>query len=181
MSRMDADQLENSMVIAPRTESTLFENRDKFDLVAVYDQSSTTYGDHSTPLSILVSIISERAFKKMLKRMPMMLVGGLDAWKQEFGTAELIRDPSVPDVPKPYSPPTSPNPNNPFTNGMLKSLATGNSNGSSTDPHQVWTPRPRPGLPLNGSLVNDHRPTNSLDISQHTRRVAMSPCHGSVY
>lgn len=114
------------------------------------------------------------AFKKMLKRMPMMLVGGLDAWKQEFGTAELIRDPSTPDIPKPFSPPTSPSPNNnPYTNGMLNALATGNSNGSPTDPHQVWTPRPRPGLPLNGSLVNDHRPTHSLDISQHTRRAML--------
>jgi ubiquitin carboxyl-terminal hydrolase 8 len=165
---MDAENLENAMVIAPRTETSVFQNRDKFDLVAVYDQSSTTFGDPTTPLSILVGIISERAFKKMLKRMPMMLVGGLDAWKQEFGTAELIRDPSAaPDVPKPYSPPTSPNPNNPFTNGMLNSLVTGNSNGS--DPHQVWTPRPRPGLPLNGSFMNEHRPTNSLDISQHSR------------
>ena len=149
------------MVVAPRTETSLFENRDKFDLVAVYDQSSATFGDESSPLSILVSIISERAFKKILKRMPMMLVGGLDAWKKEFGSAEIVRGEGFTDVaPKPYSPPpTSPNPNNPFTNGMFNSLNNGNS-----DPHQVWTPRPRPAI--NG---NEHKPTHSLDISGHSR------------
>lgn len=157
---IDADSLEASMVVAPRTETSLFENRDKFDLVAVYDQSSTTFGDDSSPLSILVGIISERAFKKILKRMPMMLVGGLDAWKQEFGAAEVVRGEGFTDVvPKLFSPPKSPNPNNPFTNGMFN---TTNTNGDH--PHQVWTPQPRPAV--NG---NEHKPTYSLDISGHSR------------
>ncbi|KAJ2929686.1 hypothetical protein H1R20_g7424, partial [Candolleomyces eurysporus] len=169
---IDADSLEASMVVAPRTETSLFENRGKFDLVAVYDQSSTTFGDDSSPLSILVSIISERAFKKILKRMPMMLVGGLDAWKKEFGSAEVVRGEGFTDVaPKPYSPPpTSPNPNNPFTNGMFNSLNNGND-----DPHQVWTPRPRPAI--NG---NEHKPTHSLDISGHSRSAAdYTPSNGN--
>ncbi|KAF6761810.1 ubiquitin carboxyl-terminal hydrolase 4 [Ephemerocybe angulata] len=170
---IDADQLENAMVIGPRAEASLFENRDKFDLVAVYDQSSTTFGGDYTPFSILVRIISERAIRKMLKRMPMMLVGGLDAWKQEFGGAELVRSDPSPDVAKAFSPPTSPNPNNPFTNGMLNSLTSGNSNSSTVDSHKVWTPtpRPRPAIPSNG-ILNDHRPTHSLDISGHSRSPA---------
>lgn len=82
------------MVIGPRQEASLFANRDKFDLVSVYDSSSTSFhpGDQK-PLSILIRLISEQAFRKMLKRMPMLLIGGIEAWKREVGDIELIRGP----------------------------------------------------------------------------------------
>jgi ubiquitin carboxyl-terminal hydrolase 8 len=61
----------------------LFSNRDKFDLVAVYDEYSQSSND-SLALKALMLAIYERAFKKVLKNMPMILVGGLRAWKEQF-------------------------------------------------------------------------------------------------
>ncbi|EAU90391.2 ubiquitin carboxyl-terminal hydrolase 4 [Coprinopsis cinerea okayama7 len=178
---VNADSIEDAMVIAPRGESSLFENRDKFDLVAVYDQSSKSFGDANSPLSILVRIISEQAFKKMLKRMPMMLIGGIDAWKRDLGGAELVKGESAPiDVPRTNSgapassapgsteapkaaSPSSPNPNNPFTSPMFSAYAAGALPSTSPDPHQVWTPRPS---------LNGHVPSFSLDTSAHSRSPA---------
>ncbi|KAH6915772.1 ubiquitin carboxyl-terminal hydrolase 4 [Coprinopsis sp. MPI-PUGE-AT-0042] len=114
---INTEVLETAMVVGPRGEASLFENRDKFDLVAVYDQSSASFGDSDSPLSVLVRIISEQAFKKMLKRMPMMLVGGLDAWKNELGPPELAKG-------------------TPVMNG---SVALPAENGAQ----QIWTPKPK--------------------------------------
>ncbi|KAK2464014.1 hypothetical protein APHAL10511_003958 [Amanita phalloides] len=102
------EMLENAMVIAPKQEQSLFANRDKFDLVAVYDKDSKTFGAFNAPINVLVRAIKERAFKKMLKRMPMMLVGGIDEWKKKFGESEIVRGESgYPRSPKPAKPPTS--------------------------------------------------------------------------
>ncbi|KAJ7792728.1 hypothetical protein B0H14DRAFT_3562500 [Mycena olivaceomarginata] len=70
---------------APTNETTMFKNRDKLDLIVVYDQSSQTLGGPNTPMSVLVRLISETVFTKLLKRMPMALVGGFDAWRREMG------------------------------------------------------------------------------------------------
>ncbi|OBZ73629.1 Ubiquitin carboxyl-terminal hydrolase 8 [Grifola frondosa] len=91
-----AQSIEDSLSVAPRNEATLFNNRDKFDLVAIYDDSSENFGDSQSALSCLVRAIFEMAFSKFLKRPPMLLEGGLHAWKQEFGEAELIRGGSTP-------------------------------------------------------------------------------------
>ncbi|KAJ7809041.1 ubiquitin carboxyl-terminal hydrolase 4 [Mycena olivaceomarginata] len=82
---LTAERLEDSMASAPTNETTMFKNRDKFDLIVVYDQSSQTLGGSNTPMSVLVRLISETAFTKLLKRMPMTLVGGFDAWRREVG------------------------------------------------------------------------------------------------
>jgi ubiquitin carboxyl-terminal hydrolase 8 len=93
------------MVIAPRQEQSLFANRDKFDLVAVYDQDSSTF---TTPINILLGTISERAFRKMLRKMPMMLVGGLNEWKRKFGESEVVKGESgFPRSPRSPRSPTS--------------------------------------------------------------------------
>lgn len=162
--------LEDAMVVAPRHEASLFGNRDKFDLVAVYDGSSESFGAN-TPLSILVRVISEQAFQKMLKRMPMMLVGGFEAWKRDIGNIELRSESSYAEVKRPIPTKEVPsslllssspnNSNNPFTNGLVAAHLSGAAASSAADPHQVWTPRQRPdALPLNGV---DHRPNYSLD------------------
>lgn len=80
-------------MVAPRHEWALFNNRDKFDLVAIYDDASETMGDARSPLSALVRAIFETSFKKFLKHIPVLLVGGLQAWKREAGEAELTRGP----------------------------------------------------------------------------------------
>ncbi|EKM50688.1 uncharacterized protein PHACADRAFT_45899, partial [Phanerochaete carnosa HHB-10118-sp] len=80
--------IEDSLSVAPRHESLLFLNRDKFDLIAVYDESSESIGE-SRALTALVGAIYERSFKKMLRNIPLILVGGLRTWKIRFGSDEL--------------------------------------------------------------------------------------------
>ena len=68
----------------------MFCNRHKFDLVAIYDDASETPGPPDAPLSKLERAIYETAFCKILKRVPVLLIGGLEAWKREFGERELV-------------------------------------------------------------------------------------------
>lgn len=70
--------------MAPRHESSLFRNRDKFDLVVMYDESSESFGPSISPMSIAVRIVYENAFQKMLKKPPVILVGGVTAWKNTY-------------------------------------------------------------------------------------------------
>jgi ubiquitin carboxyl-terminal hydrolase 8 len=84
-----AESLEDAMIVYAH-EFALFSNRDKFDLVAICDDTSTSFGSATSPASILVRAISEMAFKKMLKRMPMLLVGGIQAYKKEVGIEEIV-------------------------------------------------------------------------------------------
>jgi ubiquitin carboxyl-terminal hydrolase 8 len=159
------------MVIAPRQEASLFDNRDKFDLVAVYDGSSKSFGDANTPLSILVRVISEQAFRKILKRMPMMLVGGIEAWKRDMGETELVRVTSPPlenqrpivrkDFPNLLHSP-KPNGNNHFLNGTGLDYSA-----NVADPHEVWTPQQKSEeVTMNGSVPLEHR---TLDQNSNSR------------
>ena len=166
-----AETIENAMVIAPRQEASLFDNRDKFDLVAVYDGSSQSFGDANTPLSTLVRVISEQAFRKILKRMPMMLVGGIEAWKRDVGETELVRGTSPPlEIQKPISRKDFPNSlHSPKPNGNNHSLnGTGLDYSTNVvDPHEVWTPQQKSGeITMNGSVPLEHRP---LDQFNHSR------------
>ncbi|KAH9832545.1 uncharacterized protein C8Q71DRAFT_258180 [Rhodofomes roseus] len=88
---VSAQSIEDALVVAPRTEHVLFSNRDKFDLVGIYDDASDTFGDANSPLSVLTHAIYEVAFRKFLKHPPVLLVGGLQAWKREYGEAEVER------------------------------------------------------------------------------------------
>ena len=181
--------LEDAKVVVPRHEANLFGNRDKFNLVVVYDGSSEFFGAANTPLSILVHVISEQAFQKVLKRMPMMLVGGFEAWKREIGNTELRGESSYGEVKRPIPTTDVPsslrlssspnNSNNPFTNGMATAHLSGAAASSALDPHQVWTPRRRPdALPLNGV---DHRPNYSLDQSSGHIRFAFFFSEAEIY
>lgn len=78
-----AASLEDSLVVAPREEWVLFQNRDKFDLVILYDASSETY-DVTGPLSAFVRAVFDGAYRKFLRHTPVLLVGGLQAWKEKF-------------------------------------------------------------------------------------------------
>ena len=112
--RVTGSTIEDALSISPRDESTLFANRDKFDLVAIYDEGSENMGDANSPLSVLFKAIYEMAFRKFLKNMPMLLIGGLRAWKAEYGEAETM------------SATTSPaRPLHGLTNGISPSLVNG--------------------------------------------------------
>ena len=88
---VSAQTIEDALSISPRNEVALFSNRDKFDLVAMYDEASESLGDMRSPLHILSCAIYETSFRKILKNVPMVLVGGIEAWKREYGDGELAR------------------------------------------------------------------------------------------
>ncbi|KAM3580487.1 ubiquitin-specific protease doa4 [Umbelopsis sp. WA50703] len=79
-------KVEESMVLAPPAEQTLFANRHRCDLVVYYDQSSTVLPtSYSDPLRNLKVAIYENEFSKSLQRVPVMLQGGFDAWVKLVG------------------------------------------------------------------------------------------------
>lgn len=169
------------MVVGPRQEASLFVNRDKFDLVAVYDHSSTTFGSEKSPLNVVVRLIYEQAFRKMLKRSPIMLVGGFEAWKRDIGDAEIVRGQPPIDMHKP-APSRNPSNalltngnghaismNNPFTNGTSHS----HTNDIQTS-HELWTPtQSRMDTGYSTSSTGEHRPGMSVDRSAHTRLASL--------
>ncbi|KAJ7797658.1 hypothetical protein B0H14DRAFT_2910083, partial [Mycena olivaceomarginata] len=79
------------MARAPTNETTMFKNWDKFDLIVVYDQSSQTLGGRIRRCRSWCGLISETAFTKLLKCMPMALVGGFDAWRRWASRARRRR------------------------------------------------------------------------------------------
>jgi len=58
----------------------------------MYNSSSESFGLANSPLSALVRTIYETEFRKILKRMPVLLVGGLDVWRKEFGDEETVSE-----------------------------------------------------------------------------------------
>lgn len=72
--------LENSLSVG---EATLFRNRDKFDIVVIYDDSSEALGNGA--LFKFVTIVYEHSFTTVLRNSPMLLQGGLKAWREEMG------------------------------------------------------------------------------------------------
>ncbi|PBK69086.1 hypothetical protein ARMSODRAFT_175019 [Armillaria solidipes] len=88
---INATSLMKALIISPPSEVSLFANREKFDYVVLYDWNSTSFGPLDSPLSVLVQTIYEREFTRMLKHAPIILVGGLEAWKKEFGEAEVTK------------------------------------------------------------------------------------------
>ena len=56
----------------------------------MYDGSSESFGPAKSPLSALVCAIYETEFRKILKKNPVLLVGGLQAWKRDLDEVELV-------------------------------------------------------------------------------------------
>ncbi|KAJ3860134.1 ubiquitin carboxyl-terminal hydrolase 4 [Lentinula novae-zelandiae] len=123
--------IEDSLSLAPTSEASAFNNRHKFDLVVLYDRRSTSFipGSHVTSeasnpdMSTLLRAIWEREFRKTLRRMPMMLVGGYEAWAKEFGISESGMSSNGP-----IARTTT------LVNGTLNGVATNGANSSSVPP-----------------------------------------------
>lgn len=77
------------MYANPDVEQQLFLSRDKFDLVVYYDQNSRNI--NSPPLNYLREAIYEMEFRRTLRRAPMMLVGGFEAWTEKIGNRGIFR------------------------------------------------------------------------------------------
>jgi ubiquitin carboxyl-terminal hydrolase 8 len=161
--RVTGQSLEDSLSISPSHESVLFTNRNKFDLIAIYDASSETYGDKASPLTAFVRAVYENEFRKILKNVPTLLVGGLEAWKRELGDEEVSRTGMVGEINKFNAVPSS---------GSLP--VNGNSNvgtGSAPTPapHQLWNPHSQQDS-IDGLSFNNMN--GGYQASHHTRESA---------
>ncbi|GAA5928653.1 uncharacterized protein JCM15063_003931 [Sporobolomyces koalae] len=93
---VSSTQIEDALSLSPSYESSLFSARQFYDLVVVYDRSSIalpqapptdTTSSAQRALYNLITAIYEREFTKSLKRQPMLLRGGWDAWERHVGAA----------------------------------------------------------------------------------------------
>jgi hypothetical protein len=94
-----SSQIENALSLSPSHESSLFAARQYYDLVIIYDRSSTalpqspptnTTSSAQRVLYNLTTAIYEREFSKSLKRQPMLLRGGWEAWDKNVGAAGSV-------------------------------------------------------------------------------------------
>jgi ubiquitin carboxyl-terminal hydrolase 8 len=170
----------------------LFCNRDKFDLIAIYDDASETPGPPDAPIAKLIRAIYETSFRKILKRVPVLLIGGLEAWKREFGVQELVveQEPVVPPVSPPAAEvyePSSPQPRVPQLAPVSRTPPPGAAM-TSPQPEIVRSlpPIPRGPLPPNRtkagtesvtdsrpSPVPDSHPRHSLDQGPSSPRYGL--------
>lgn len=155
--RITSPTIESALVVSPSSERALFSNRAKFELVVMYDASSA----HFTPaMSNLTRAIFENDFTQSLKRPPILLLGGLEAWKRDIGEEGVHRSfPPQDNVTKESSPVSNHMPINSHPNAIHGSMPPNSvsiplianhantppsSNVSmSSDGHERWVP-PRP-------------------------------------
>ncbi|KAJ3781622.1 ubiquitin carboxyl-terminal hydrolase 4 [Lentinula aff. detonsa] len=155
-----SDTIEDSLSLAPTSEASTFNNRHKFELVVLYDRSSASFSSTPNPdMTTLLRAIWEREFKKTLKRMPMMLIGGYEAWVKEFGIGES-RISSVSAM-----------------NGIYHGVTTNGASGSTSSPpssvppplmsHSISSQGRNPFAP-GGSLTSPVIAAPSISFSQPT-------------
>lgn len=97
ISRKDisANEIADSMVLAPKEEQLLFEKRHEFDLVVFYDQDSECIEEkprtpRSQAVSSLYHALTQYDFAGAPGGLaPKLLRGGLDAWTRLAGSASL--------------------------------------------------------------------------------------------
>lgn len=87
--------LEESLVLCPIEQQDWFSNRHLFDLVIIYDEESRvnsyaggpTLDIHQVRLrNLTIAIYDYAGYRKSLKHVPMLLIGGIRAW------CTLVRD-----------------------------------------------------------------------------------------
>jgi ubiquitin carboxyl-terminal hydrolase 8 len=92
-----ADQLQDRLVISPDEEVAMFDQRDDYDVIVYYDNSTQNADFLSKPvrndtenaLKCLYETLHEYNADKPLKRPPVFLKGGLDAWVDIVGPQGL--------------------------------------------------------------------------------------------
>ena len=96
---MTDEELERATLLSPDGEMSAFARRDQADLVVYYDQDTATPAflqkaqgmrtAREDSLRYVFDALWELNVAKQLKRPPLMLLGGLDAWSDLLGTASL--------------------------------------------------------------------------------------------
>jgi ubiquitin carboxyl-terminal hydrolase 8 len=92
-----ADQLQDRLVISPDEEVAMFDRRHEYDVIVYYDDSTRNAGfltkhernDTESALKCLYDTLHEFNIDKPLKRPPVFLKGGLDAWVDIVGPQAL--------------------------------------------------------------------------------------------
>jgi len=96
-SGFSADELEDRLVVSPESEQSFFERRNEFESVVYYDWKTQTdrflggppSGTESDALRALHDTLYEFNDDKPLRKPPVMLEGGLDAWIDLVGPQAL--------------------------------------------------------------------------------------------
>lgn len=100
-NRVSSLDLEGQLTLSPPSELALFATRDQFDVIVIYDRASTsipnapppsTSSDAQRALWNLTSAIYDHEFRKSLKRQPVLLKGGWEAWEREIGSKGIVRE-----------------------------------------------------------------------------------------
>lgn len=92
---ISSEELVESLVLSPDSEMRLYEERHEFDLVVFYDQrsfslkGSNSQASDSSYLQNFAKAMYEYGYDKQLKRRPLLLLGGLDAWTDLMGPNSL--------------------------------------------------------------------------------------------
>ncbi|KAM0752242.1 hypothetical protein T439DRAFT_299975 [Meredithblackwellia eburnea MCA 4105] len=93
--------IESSLTISPKDEQDMFASRNLYDMVVIYDRSSSSIPNYAPPstasesqrvLWALNNIIYENEFSKSLKRQPVLLRGGWEAWEIKVGEKGIVRN-----------------------------------------------------------------------------------------
>jgi ubiquitin carboxyl-terminal hydrolase 8 len=92
-----ADQLRDRLVISPDEEVAMFDRRNDYDVIVYYDDSTknsdfltkSNRSEAENSLRCLYDTLHEFNLDKPLKRPPVFLNGGLDAWVDIVGTQAL--------------------------------------------------------------------------------------------
>lgn len=94
---MSAEQLADKLVLSPDEEQEVFQNRDQYDLVVYHDANTSSETFLSSPateaesrLKYLHEALYDFNQEKQLKRPPIILIGGIDAWADLMGNQALM-------------------------------------------------------------------------------------------
>ncbi|POW21643.1 hypothetical protein PSHT_02169 [Puccinia striiformis] len=98
--------IEHSLVISPKKEQTLFQNRSSFDYVIIYDKrsvqlpvnrsksellNSTDASEGASKLLLLLYLaIHKEEYIQRLKQPPMLLSGGIEGWMKVAGEVGVV-------------------------------------------------------------------------------------------
>ena len=81
------EDVELSLFASPDKERELFEKRDQFEMVIIYDIGSKGLTDE--PIAKIYKILRDRSFDKPLKREPVILKGGIISWVETYGLSNF--------------------------------------------------------------------------------------------
>ncbi|KAA1109051.1 ubiquitin-specific protease doa4 [Puccinia graminis f. sp. tritici] len=103
---VSSKEIEDSLVISPKKEQALFQNRTSFDYVIIYDKRSVQLPAHRSKSELLYSsdpteeaarlllllylAIHKEEYIHQLKQPPMLLSGGIEGWMKVAGEVGVV-------------------------------------------------------------------------------------------